>query len=93
MNNPSSLGFDIMATVLRFLSYRVVIYSNDHRPSHVHVMNTTHEAIFVLGCPSGPPALMENYGFRKAHLALIASHLQDNLARLCTQWSTLHGSN
>lgn len=59
-----------MATVLRFLSYRVVIYSNDHRPRHVHVMNDEHEAIFELNCPDGPPTLRENYGFRKATLNL-----------------------
>lgn len=44
-----------MATVLKFLSYRVVIYSNDHRPCHVHVMSDEHEAIFELGCPGAHP--------------------------------------
>ena len=81
-----------MATVLKFLSYRVVIYSNDHRPCHVHVMSAEHEAIFELNCPDGPPSLRENYGFRKATLNLIASHLQDDLADLCRQWRQIHGN-
>lgn len=80
-----------MATVLRFLSYRVVIYSNDHRPSHVHVMNDEHEAIFDLNCPVGPPRLRENYGFRSAPLRRIASHLQAKLTALCKQWRRIHG--
>ena len=82
-----------MATVLRFLSYRVVIYSNDHRPCHVHVMSIEHEAIFELNCPDGPPSLSENYGFRKARLNLIASHLQDNLDGLGRQWRQIHGND
>ena len=81
-----------MATVLRFLSYRVVIYSNDHRPCHVHAMNDDHEAIFELNCPKGPPSLRENYGFRKATLNLIASNLQNNLTDLCTHWRQIHGN-
>lgn len=80
-----------MATVLRFLSYRVVIYSNDHRPSHVHVMNDEHEAIFDLNCPDGPPGLRENHGFRSGPLNLLASHLQANLTQLCKQWKRIHG--
>lgn len=82
-----------MATVLRFPGHRVVIHSNDHRPCHVHVMSSEHEAIFDLNCPDGPPSLRENYGFGKAALNLIASQLQDNLANLCMQWRQIHGSD
>lgn len=80
-----------MATVLRFLGYRVVIYSNDHRPSHVHVMDDEHEAIFELNCPDGPPSLRENHGFRRVRLNLVASLLQADLAHLCKQWKRIHG--
>jgi len=76
---------------VRNLYYRVVIYPNDHRPSHAHVMSAEHEAIFELNCPEGPPSLRESYGFRKATLNLIASHLQDNLADLCKRWREIHG--
>ena len=82
-----------MATVLRFLRYRVVIYSNDRRPCHVHVISNDHEAIFALNCPGGPPSLRENYGFKMATLTLIASQLQDNLADLCRQWRQIHGND
>jgi hypothetical protein len=55
-------------------------------------MSAEHEAIFELNCPDGPPSLRENYGFRKATLNLITSHLQDNLADLCKQWRKIHGN-
>ncbi|MFT4180021.1 MAG: DUF4160 domain-containing protein [Thermomonas sp.] len=92
MKTQESWDFDNMATVLKFLGYRVVIYSNDHRPCHVHVMNVEHEAIFELHCPHGPPSLRENHGSRKARLNLIASRLQDNLNHLCRQWRNIHGN-
>ncbi|HEY1452974.1 MAG TPA: DUF4160 domain-containing protein [Roseiarcus sp.] len=48
-----------MPTVLRFDSLHVVIYPNDHRPAHVHVRGAAGEAVFILHCPTGPPALRE----------------------------------
>ena len=53
-----------MVTVLRSDGFRVVIYPNDHRPAHVHVIGAGKEAVFNLHCPKGPPELRENYGFR-----------------------------
>ena len=44
---------------------RVVIYSNDHRPAHVHVIGAGKEAVFELNCPPGPVVLRENYGFSR----------------------------
>ncbi len=45
---------------------RVVIYPNDHRPVHVHVIGGGREAVFDLHCPEGPPEIRENYGFSRA---------------------------
>ncbi len=80
-----------MPTVLRFDGLRVVIYPNDHRPAHVHVMNATEEAVFILNCPDGPPVLRQNFGFRGNDLARILERLQDEVARLCRQWSEQYG--
>lgn len=46
-----------MPTVHRFDGLRVVIYPNDHRPAHVHVMGNGCEAVFRLNAPDGPPEL------------------------------------
>lgn len=80
-----------MPTVLRIGGLRVVIYPNDHRPAHVHVLGADGEAIFILHCPAGPPELRESYGFKKTDLSGIADALNDNLADLCAQWSKVHG--
>jgi Domain of unknown function (DUF4160) len=55
----------LVPTVLSLLGNRVVIYPNDHRPAHVHVIGGGNEAVFNLHCPSGPPELRENYGFSR----------------------------
>lgn len=81
-----------MPTVLRIGKLRVVIYPNDHRPAHVHVMGNGGEAVFKLHCPDGPPELRETYGYDRAHVNAIAKALARELTGLCTDWRTLHGA-
>jgi hypothetical protein len=78
-------------TVLRFGSYRVAIYTNDHRPAHVHVVGAGCEAVFRLYCPGGPPELREALGLAAQQLNRIAAQLQSDLAMLCRSWSKIHG--
>ena len=70
---------------------RVVIYFNDHRPAHVHVIGGGCEAVFDLTCPKGPPELRENYGFASGRLLAIRAALMAQLAVLCAEWRRIHG--
>jgi Fe2+ or Zn2+ uptake regulation protein len=79
-----------MPTVVRIFGLRVVIYPNDHRPAHVHVIGNGCEAVFNLHCPKGPPEVRENYGFSRKDLAMIAGELTANLAGLCRDWGKIH---
>jgi len=80
-----------MPTVFRFDGLRVVIYPNDHRPAHVHVIGAGCEAVFNLHGPEGPPELRENYGFSKTAVNRIKAVLTDNLTALCSEWENIHG--
>ena len=65
-----------MPTILRFAGVRVVIYTNDHRPAHVHVIGDGCEAVFEMNCAGGPIVLRENYGFALLRLRKIKMALQ-----------------
>lgn len=80
-----------MPTVLRIGGLRVVIYTNDHRPAHVHVLGAGTQAIFRLACPDGPPSLRGSYGLTTAELNRIADALAADLAALCGAWEQIHG--
>jgi Domain of unknown function (DUF4160) len=69
----------------------VVIYPNDHRPAHVHVIGRGHEAVFNLHCPEGPVELRENYGFGRRELTKITARLTKHLSELCQAWERIHG--
>jgi len=80
-----------MATVGEIEGLRVVIYSNDHRPAHVHVIGGGCEAVFKLNCPEGQPELRENYGFTARRLSRIKAVLTSRLTHFCAEWSRIHG--
>lgn len=82
-----------MVKVHEYRGLRVVIYSNDHRPAHVHVIGNGHEATFKLNCPDGPPALDENYGFSRKEVVQIMAELATVLSSLCTKWREIHGNH
>jgi hypothetical protein len=81
----------LVPTVLRFDGLRVVIYPNDHRPAHVHVIGAGSEAVFSLGCPYGPVEVRENYGFRSGQILKIEAALTEYLRDLCQAWEEIHG--
>ena len=80
-----------MPTIFRFNGLRAIIYPNDYRPAHVHVIGKGGEAVFILHCPSGPPELRESYQFNSKDLNRIVSALSRKLLALCDQWSEIHG--
>lgn len=80
-----------MPTVFRIGSLRTVIYPNDHRPAHVHVIGPTGEAVFFLNCPGGPPELRESFGFKLSEVNRIQEAVADVVANLCKEWRNFHG--
>jgi hypothetical protein len=71
---------------------RVVIWPNDHRPAHVHVIGPNGEEVFILNCPEGPPELRESFGFRLREVIEIAEGLRGDIPALCEEWNKVHGS-
>ena len=80
-----------MPTVLRVDGLRYVVYPNDHRPAHIHVIGNGCEAVFDLNAPAGPPELRENYGFSIRTIRKIESRMAENLTMLIDAWRKIHG--
>lgn len=78
-----------MPTVLRSNGFKLVIYTHDHQPPHVHVIGNDGDAVFNLNCPDGPPELRELY-IRQRKANLIRQILIDHLPELCRKWSEIH---
>jgi hypothetical protein len=81
-----------MPSVLTVFGLRVVVYPNDHRPAHVHVIGGGCEAVFMLNCPHGPVELRENFGFARKDLRKLQVELSANVHVLCQTWGAIHGN-
>ena len=74
-----------------FKARRVVIFTNDHLPPHVHVIGKEEHARFELHCDLGYLKVMSNIGFRLGQLKQIERYLVRHLAHLCAEWGRIHG--
>lgn len=79
------------AVLAPFKGWRVVIFSNDHRPPHVHVIGTNEHARFELLCDLGQVQLLSSIGFGTGSLKQVAGYLLRHLAQLCNEWGRIHG--
>ena len=82
---------EIVPTVLGFDGLRGVIYPNDHRPAHIHVIGRSCEAVFNLNCSAGPIELRENYRFSRREIERILDFLHQHIQELCRAWEEIHG--
>ena len=80
-----------MPTIDRIDAARVVIYLNDHRPAHVHVVQGERSAVLILHCPNGPLELRENIGFSRTEMRHILEESLSRLALFCREWERYHG--
>ncbi|WP_371867741.1 DUF4160 domain-containing protein [Duganella guangzhouensis] len=77
---------------MRIAGVRVVVYLNDHRPAHIHLLGLGNKAVIDLHCPDGPLSLRENYGFSSNELRRLLQAIADCVPMLCEEWRAIHGS-
>lgn len=71
--------------------WRVVIFPNDHRPPHVHVIGADRHARFELLCELGRVRRLSNFGFESNQLLRLETYLRNGLDHLCSEWRRIHG--
>lgn len=82
-----------MATLLRFGSWRVMLYTRDHGPAHVHVVGPEGRARVALNCPDGPAVPIDGRGIDAATLKQAITLIGNELERLCREWRSIHGND
>ena len=81
-----------MPTLFRQDGFRVVIYTDDHEPPHVHVLKGETEVKIDLGSGTKPPTIVFSRGKQsdaKQALALVI----DRQTNLLEAWRTIHGTH
>ena len=79
-----------MATLFKVGSYRIVVYTNDHRPPQVHAVGGGH-AGFEIGEVPGDVKLTECEGVSRRDLRRIAREIIERHDECVAGWSRHHG--
>lgn len=81
-----------MPTILRLGNLRIVIFPNDHRPAHVHVVSPAGEAKIRIGTLSRKPSLLQNDGLSKKELSVALEIVDLEWKLLRQRWRDIHGN-
>jgi hypothetical protein len=79
-----------MPNVLRQDGFRIVIYLDDHLPSHVHVFRAEEEVKISLGSDIEPPQILELRGKPRTGVKALEIVMQHQTA-LLQAWENIHG--
>lgn len=81
-----------MGTLVRIGIWRIMIYTLDHPPVHVHVVGPNGRAKIALNCQRGRPLPIAAFGMDAALLTKLVDAVAERQDSLCEAWRQLHGS-
>lgn len=82
-----------MVTVLKKDGFSIRIYTNDHLPSHVHVLKAGGEAKINLGSASERPTLVEVWNMSDKDAVKALKLVSNYQAELLEKWREIHGES
>ena len=79
-----------MVTIFRAHGLRIVIYTDDHEPAHVHVFGDGQAKINLLG-PDGGPELIWAEGMKRNEVRRAMEIVSEEQAGFLARWREIHG--
>lgn len=76
-----------MGTIAIYRNIRIVIFSRDHGPPHVHAIGPNAEAVFNLK----DLELVRSKGFDSRSVSKIRQFLCERKSELLEEWNEIHG--
>jgi len=64
-----------------------MVYTDDHRPMHVHIWHQGNEAVLEI---ETEVRIRENNGMTRTHLRRAVRLIEDNLELLRREWRRIH---
>jgi len=77
-----------MPTIIRQDGFEVMIFTNDHRPAHVHVFRAEEEVVLTLV----PVGIREDLRMSKRNVRKAIAIVSNNLGLLLRAWREIHSN-
>lgn len=79
-----------MVTIHRAHGLRVIIFTDDHEPAHVHVFGDGQAKINLIG-PDGAPTLVWAEGMKANELRRAVQLVRNQQEQFLARWREIHG--
>jgi len=79
-----------MVTIYRSHGLRIIIYTDDHDPAHVHVFGDGQAKINLIG-EDGAPSLVWAEGMKANDLRRAMQMVVDQQEQFLAKWREIHG--
>lgn len=79
-----------MVTIHRAQGLRVIIFTDDHEPAHVHVFGDGQAKINLIG-PDGAPELIWAQGMKGNEVRRAIQLVRDQQDLFLAKWREIHG--
>ena len=79
-----------MVVVHRAHGFRLVIYTSDHEPAHVHVTGSGQAKINLLGADD-KPEIVFSVGIKRGDLRRLLAEVMQHRGALLEAWEKIHG--
>ncbi|MGE0665718.1 MAG: DUF4160 domain-containing protein [Sphingomonadales bacterium] len=79
-----------MVTIYRAHGLRIVIFTDDHEPAHVHVFGDGHARINLTG-PNGGPELVWAESMKRNDVRRAMDLVIEHQAAFLERWREIHG--
>lgn len=80
-----------MPTVLRQDGFNIIIWTDDHAPSHIHVFRAGEELVVNLGDTQTGIEIRENKGMKRKNIRRAVDIIEANQLFLLQEWERIHG--
>lgn len=77
-----------MPVVMRIAGYRVVIFTNDHRPPHVHIIGSDGQVVMTI---ESVPRILRTEGFSDREALKLSKEVGAHTETLLKEWEAIHG--
>lgn len=79
-----------MVVIHRAFGFRIVIYTSDHEPAHVHVTGAGQAKVDLTG-PDGRPRLVWVIGIKRGEMARLMAEIEVHRLEFLSAWERIHG--
>ena len=81
-----------MVVIHRAHGFRIVIYTADHDPAHVHITGAGQAKVNLVG-PGGKPELVSVVGIKQSDMRRLMSEIEDRRDEFLQEWERIHGTS